>query len=101
MQTVQLGQYKIAFWHPDNAIVVYSKMFDDLHAAKREALALEQAGYIYTIMEIRVIGQGSYTWEVLQDGVGKHIPLLSKLWSKKVPITSCAILVLLAQAMTK
>jgi hypothetical protein len=101
MQNVKLGRYKIAFWQPSDAIIIYSKMFDDLNAAKLEADALHKAGYLYTIMEIRVISDGAYTWEVLEEGVGKHLPLLSKVWANKIPISACVGLLLLGQAMPK
>ena len=101
MQSVKLGRYKVAFWQPSDAIIIYSKMFDDLDRAKAEADALHKAGYIYTIMEIRVISDGAYTWEVLEEGVGKHIPLLSKVWANKVPLTTLVGLLLLGQVMPK
>lgn len=101
MQAVKLGRYKLAFWQPSDAIIIYSKMFDQLLPAQQEADALHKAGYIYTIMEIRVVGDGTFTWEVLEDGVGKHLPLLSKVWANKIPITTLVGLLLLGQAVPK
>jgi hypothetical protein len=86
MQTVQLGRYKVAFWNASNPSILYSKMFDSLDSALLEVEALESADYLCTVMEIKVIGNGAYTWEVLDVGVGKHLPLLTKLYKYKIPI---------------
>lgn len=101
MTSVRLGRYKLAFWQPSDAIIIYSKMYDELLPAQEEAAALENAGYLYTIMEIRVIGNGNYTWEVLQEGVGKHLPILSKIWDNRFPIALLGVLVLLVRGVPK
>lgn len=88
MQTVQLGRYKVAFWNASNPSILYSKMFDNLDMALLEVKALESADYLCTVMEIKVIGNGAYTWEVLDVGVGKHLPVLTKLYEYKVPLVA-------------
>lgn len=86
MQAVQLGRYKVAFWNAANPSILHSKMFDTLDGAQAEVQALESANYMCTVMEIKVIGNGSYTWEVLDVGVGRYLPLLTKIYANKVPI---------------
>ena len=86
MQSVKLGKYKIAFWHPTNATVVYSTMYDDILKADAEIKVLQHAGYLTTMMEARVVGDGTYTWEILPYGVGKYIPLMSKLYTHRLVI---------------
>jgi hypothetical protein len=86
MQSVKLGKYKIAYWHPSESKTIFSKMFNDLPSTKQFAQSIQEKGYVYTIMTIKVISDGAYTWEVLEEGVGKHIPLLSQLYHYKDPI---------------
>ena len=62
MQTVQLGRYKVAFWNASNPSILYSNMFDNLDMALLEVNALESADYLCTVMEIKVIVNGAYTW---------------------------------------
>jgi hypothetical protein len=67
---MKIGPYKVAYWSPSEPEILYSKMFDDRDVAKSFGAGLEEEGYIHTLMKIRVIANGHYTWEILEDEFG-------------------------------
>ena len=86
MQSVPIGRYKVAFWNTSDPNILHSKMFDTLDEALFETQKLEAASYLFTVMEIKVIGASEYTWELLPYGVGKQMPWLSQLYRYKIPL---------------
>ena len=55
-------------------------MFDDLQSTSTAIAHIEKEGMIYTLMERREMGSGSYVWKVLSDGVGTFFGVASILF---------------------
>lgn len=85
-QMVKLDKFKVAYWNPSTAHLMHSKMVPTYEAAQKIAQKVSENGFIYTIMESKKVGDSSYSWTVLDDGVGYYIPLASKVWQNKKPI---------------
>ena len=82
-QMVPLKEYKVAYW--TGGEVLQSKMFDTLKEAKMFACGLPKTT-VYTIMQSKTVGDGSYSWVVLPDGVGGILPKLSWIYSNRKPV---------------
>jgi hypothetical protein len=80
---VKLKRYKVAYWQDGS--VLNSQMFDTLSQAESFTQKLSKST-LYTIMESKVVGDGSYSWTVLKNGVGRFLPTMSKLYRKKTTI---------------
>ena len=65
---VPLKEYKVAYWKGGD--VLNSEMFDTLEEARLFIASLPSSD-IYTLMQSKDVGNGSYSWVVLQDGVGR------------------------------
>ena len=87
---MKIGPYKVAYWDPSEPKTIYSEMFDKKSEAIEAGKGLQKDGLIYTIMKIRMIADGAYTWELLEEGVGYHLPLLSQLYKYKSPLLLAA-----------
>lgn len=85
-QMVKIEKFKIAYWNPSTASLMHSKMVPTYVDAQKVARKVSQNGFMYTIMESEKVGDGSYSWKVLDDGIGKYIPVASQLWEHKKPI---------------
>ena len=83
---VTIDRYKIAYWNPSTAHLIHSKMVPTYEAAQKVAQKVKTNGFIYTIMESKSVGDGKYSWEVLDDGVGAYLPFASKVWQYKKQI---------------
>jgi len=94
---MKIGPYKVAYWNPAEPKSIFSKMFDSEAQAKQVGENLHKDGFIYTIMKIKVIAAESYTWELLEEGAGAHLPLLSQLYKYKSPLLFGAALLYLSQ----
>ena len=80
---VELKRYKVAYWQDGS--VLNSQMFDTLSQAESFTQKLSTST-LYTIMESKEIGDGSYSWTVLKNGVGKFLPTMSALYRQKTAI---------------
>ena len=85
-QMVKLDKFKVAYWNPSTAHLMHSKMVPTYDAAQKLAQKVKSNGFIYTIMEANSVGDGKYSWKVLDDGVGAYLPLASKAWKYKKQI---------------
>lgn len=79
MQDVPLGEYKVAWWGTDG--VLRSAMFDDYAAARSHATAEASRGFQVTIMKALHVGDGTYSWQMLPDELGRFWPFLTTLGS--------------------
>ena len=80
---VPLKEYKVAYWKGGD--ILNSEMFDTVSEARRFISGLPQED-IYTLMQSKDVGNGSYSWVVLQDGVGRLIPALSWVYRNRKPV---------------
>lgn len=80
---VPLKQYKVAYWKGGD--VLNSQMFDTIDDARRFISELSKDD-IYTLMQSKDVGNGSYSWMVLEDGVGVFIPALSWVYRNRKPV---------------
>lgn len=87
---MKIGPYKVAYWNPSDPETIYSQMFDTKIEAVEVGKGLQKDGFIYTVMKIRVMAGRSYTWELLEEGIGSHLPLLSQLYKYKSPLLLAA-----------
>lgn len=85
-QMVKLDKFKIAYWNPSTAHLMHSKMVPTYEAAQKIAQKVKANGFLYTIMESNSVGNGKYSWKVLDDGVGSYLPIASKAWQYKKQI---------------
>ena len=85
-QLVKIDKFKIAYWNPNTATLINSKMVPTYQAAQKIAQKVKKNGFMYTIMESQTVGEGKYSWKVLEDGVGYYFPIASKVWEYKKPI---------------
>lgn len=85
-QMVKLDKFKVAYWNPSTAHLMHSKMVPTYAAAQELAQKVKSNGFIYTIMEANNVGNGKYSWNVLNDGVGAYLPMASKVWQYKKQI---------------
>ena len=80
---VPLKEYKVAYW--TGGKVLNSQMFDTLQEARFFIAGLPKTD-VYTLMQSKDIGDGSYSWFVLEDGAGRYLPALSWMYQNRQPI---------------
>ena len=83
---LRIGNFKVAYWNPSSASIMNSKMFDTYEQATAFTNKVTQNGMIYTLMKKQNASKGSYTWKVLDDGVGRYLSPLSQAWKYRKQI---------------
>lgn len=98
MQLVPLGRYKVAWWGTDG--VLRSAMFDTYDEAKVAARTEASRGFQVTVMEAKSVGDGTYTWQMLPDELGRFWPFLTTLGSIRTELALGACVFALGLAVT-
>jgi len=93
-----VGKYKVAWWAGSNTL--QAKMFDTLDGARLFMMNLSK-GTVSTVMESQSISNGSYTWKLLPDGVGKIVPAVSWVYKNRKPVGIAVVSLLVYRAIFK
>ena len=83
---LRIGNFKVAYWNPSSAQIINSKMFDSYEQAAAFIKKVDQNGMIYTLMKRQSASKGSYTWKLMDNGVGRYVSTLSKGWKYRKQI---------------
>ena len=98
MQLVPLGRYKVAWWGTEG--VLHSAMYDTYAEAKEKATAEASRGFQVTVMEAQTVGDGTYSWRMLPDEMGRFWPFLTTLGSIRTELALGACVFALGLAVT-
>jgi hypothetical protein len=89
MKLVALGKYKVAYWRHGNAL--HSVMFDRLEDGKEFLARKQQDGFLAILMHNTRRGEGSYSWEVLDGGLGNSFNFFTAIYRYRLWVLGGAI----------